>query len=106
VTDLILLEQHAIAIAVEQKAVPLRDGDWEDPERYATPDQLVVAWSEPPLRPRYGAFVPPLAPPDPDGLSARGVVWCPGSDYAYMGFEASRQALDAPWEVFPVAGTE
>lgn len=103
-TAISLLEQAAITVAVEHRAVPLRDGDWDDPDRYAPPERLVVSWTEPPVRPLYGAFVAPLGPPaDETALSARGVVWCPDSAYAYMGFEAVRESPAHPWVVYPVS---
>lgn len=101
--DTELIEQQALAAALDLRAVPLRDGDWDDPDRYADVTQLAVSWEEPPLRPLYGGFVTPLGPPDgPSALVARGVVWCPGSSYAYMGFEAVRETPDEPWTIYPV----
>jgi hypothetical protein len=95
------LERVAVDLAVRLRAVPVRDGDFSDPNRYCPPDRLAVSWTPPAGAFRFGAYIPPLGPaPGPATTSVNGVVTCRGKTYAYMGFEA--QWTSRGWQVVDV----
>jgi hypothetical protein len=99
------LERVALDLAVRLRAVPLRDGDFADPQRYCRPDRLAVAWTPPGKAYRFGAYIPPLGPaPAPGTTSVNGVVVCRGATYAYMGFEARWTA--GGWRVVDVPAVD
>ena len=95
------LEPVVVDLAVWLRAVPVRDGDFSDPNRYCPRDRLAVSWTPPAGAFRVGAYIPPLGPaPGPATTSVNGVVTCRGQTYAYMGFEARRTT--GGWQVVHV----
>jgi hypothetical protein len=95
------LERVAVDLAVRLRAVPVRDGDFADLNRYCPRDRLAVSWTPPAGAFRFGAYIPPLGPaPGPATTSVNGVVTCRGQTYAYMGFEA--RWTTAGWQVVDV----
>jgi hypothetical protein len=95
------LERVAVDLAVRLRAVPVRDGDFADLNRYCPRDRLAVSWTPPAGAFRFGAYIPPLGPaPGPATTSVNGVVTCRGQTYAYMGFEA--RWTTGGWQVVDV----
>lgn len=96
-------EASAVALAERLGGVPVEPGplsssllaldtaalDRRGPRRCPA-SRLAVSWVPPLVRARVGAFVEPLGPP-PTAATRRvnGIVLCRGSNYGYLGFEAS-----------------
>lgn len=99
--DIESLDLLAIDLAAGSRALPVRDGDFDDRSRYCDPNRMHVIWVKPGESFLYGAYIEPLGPPPgPTTSSVNGIVVCEGSSYAYMGFEAIRGADG--WDVIPV----
>ena len=96
--------EAALQLAYERQFVPTRDGEPEDMTRYCPPDRLRLAWQMPAGASfEHGGNILPLGPaPTVATTSVNGIVYCDGSRYAYMGFEAW---WDETYQVWMVLNT-
>lgn len=89
------LEAAAIEVAHDLRAVPADSSD-----ELCSRDDLRVSW-EAPEGYTHGAHLEPVGPrPDARTAAANGVVVCGDATWAYLGFEAVREA--GGWTVTPV----
>jgi len=65
---------------------------WEWPDHVFGPDVQV----------QVGAYIPPLGPPRAGEDRAAGIVYCKGSEYGYMGFDAVWKPESKAWAMHPV----
>jgi len=97
-----ILELGALAIAYESWRLSEEPGtpcpahrlrvSWEGPDDVFAPDADVQYWS----------YIPPLGPPWTGEDRAAGIVYCKGSDYAFMGFEAFWESEPGVWAMYPI----
>jgi len=65
---------------------------WEWPDHVFGPDVQV----------QVGAYIPPLGPPRVGEDRAAGIVYCKGSEYGYMGFDAVWKSESKAWAMHPI----
>jgi len=100
-----LLERAALHMALWPPAVLVLMDDVEAP---CPEHRLRVSWEGPDdvfgldADVQYGAFIPPLGPPQAGEDRVAGIVYCKGSDYGYMGFDATWKQESKAWAMYPV----
>ena len=97
-----ILELAALAVAHDSWGLPEGPGtpcpahrlrvSWEGPDYVFGLDADVQHWS----------YIPPLGPPRAGEDRAAGIVYCKGSHYAFMGFEAFWESGPKAWAVYPI----
>jgi len=50
---------------------------------------------------QHGGYSPPLGPPRAGEGRAAGIVYCKGTDYYYMGFDAVWKPESEAWAMYP-----
>jgi len=63
---------------------------WEWPEHVLGPEEDI----------RHGGYSPPLGPPRAGADRAAGIVYCKGTDYYYMGFDAIWKQESKAWAMY------
>jgi len=99
-----MLERAALHMALWPPAVLVLVDDVEAP---CPEHRLRVSWEGPDhvygadAQVHYGAHSPPLGPPRAGGDRAAGIVYCKGSHYGYMGFDAVWKPESKAWAMYP-----
>ena len=97
-----MLERAALSIAYNTRRLPVEDGtpcpahrlrvSWEWPEHVLGPEEDI----------QHGGYSPPLSPPRAGEDRAAGIVYCKGTDYYYMGFDAFWRPESRAWSMHPI----